>query len=329
MEAKDLLVESAPLEGISTWMFRRTHQSMFGGVEKYFTPFFSPTSDHLMTKKHLRDLSPENNRGVPTVPQVMTRRAADFLWAAEQVRDLGYEEVNLNLGCPAGTVTAKGKGAGFLLHPDELDAFFEEVFAKVCLPVSVKTRLGYHSVEEFPRLLEIFNRYPICELIVHPRIRGEFYKGGVHPDVFAAAQGKTRMPMTYNGDLVTEADMVAFAEQFPGETRVMIGRGLIADPALLRKLHGGAPATRKELQTYTRTLYQGYCEAYGYSGDAARRMKEVWFYLINLFGDDGTYARKLRRITNAAEYERLETMVFQELELLPQTRKPLDGTGKT
>lgn len=328
METHIPQVEVAPLEGITTWMFRQTHSRMFGGADRYFTPFFSPTSDRILTAKELRDLSPEHNAGVPTVPQVMTKRAEDFLWAAEQARELGFDEVNLNLGCPSGTVTAKGKGAGFLLHPDELDAFLDAVFQKVCLPVSVKTRIGYNDGTEFSRLLEIFNRYPIRELIVHPRLRGEFYKGPVHLDVFADALQASRAPVTYNGDLVTTADIAAFQQRFPTVDTVMIGRGVIADPALLRKFRGGPPAGREELKTYTQTLYQGYREAYGYPGTAAQRMKELWFYLINLFADGEKYAKKMRRVGNAAEYEHLEAGIFRDLDLLTEARKPLDGTGK-
>lgn len=328
MDAKTIHVEAAPLEGITTWLFRKTHLRMFGGVDRYFTPFFSPTPERKLTAKELRDLSRENNAGVPAVPQVMARRAEDFLWAAEQARELGFDQVNLNLGCPSGTVTAKGKGAGFLLRPDELDAFFNAVFAGVCLPVSVKTRIGYHDPAEFGRLLEIFNRYPIRELIIHPRLRGQFYKGTVHLEAFADALSSSRIPVTYNGDIVTTEDLAAFSQRFPAVDTVMIGRGIIADPALPRKLRGGPPAGREEIRTYVQTLYQGYRTAYGYPGSAAQRMKELWFYLINLFEDGDQYAKKLRRVGNAAEYEHLEAGIFRDLKLLPQPRKPLDGTGQ-
>ena len=315
--------EAAPLEGITTWLFRKTHHTLFGGVDQYFTPFFSPAAEHMMTAKELRDLLPEHQAGTPTVPQVMTRRADDFIWAAQQVKDMGYTQVNLNLGCPSGTVTAKGKGSGFLLHPDELDAFFEEVFSKVCLPVSVKTRLGYHDPDEFARLLEIFNRYPMSELIIHPRVRQEFYKGAVHLDVFESALKDSVHPVTYNGDLVTAEDCTALMEKFPSVQSIMLGRGLIADPALARKLRGGAPAGRKELQTFTQTLYQGYQVAYGHAGTAAQRMKELWFYLIHLFADGEKYAKKMRRVSTHADYERLEMAIFQDLSLLSQTQGPL------
>lgn len=322
---KQFYYEAAPLEGITTWLFRQTHQKLFGGVDRYFMPFFSPVPERLFSTKEMRELLPENNIGVNAVPQVMTCKAEDFLWAAEQVREMGYEEVNLNLGCPSGTVSGKGKGSGFLLYPDRLDAFFDKVFAECCLPVSVKTRLGYHDPAEFPRLMEIFNRYPIRELIVHPRIRQEFYKGAVHLDVFAAALAESRVPMTYNGDLVTAADFTQFARQFPTVERVMVGRGLIADPALLRKLRGGSPATREELQTLTATLYQGYRKAYEYPNAAAQRMKEVWYYLIHLFAGSEKLAKKMRRLSHAAEYEHLEAAIFQELELLPQPQIEAGG----
>ncbi len=307
--------ELAPLEGITTWLFRRTHARMFGGADRYFTPFFSPAAEHILTKKELRDLAPEQNAGVPTVPQVMTRRAEDFLWAAERMAELGYGEVNLNLGCPSGTVTAKGKGAGFLLRPDELDAFLDAVFSRVCLPVSVKTRIGYRDAAELPRLLEIFRRYPICELIVHPRLREEFYRGPVHLDAFAQALADSPVPVVYNGDLKRPEDVSDILRRFPAVSGVMIGRGAAADPALPRRLRGGPAAGREELQTFTQTLYDGYRSAYGSAGPAAQRMKELWFYLIERFDGGEKYAKKMRRVKAPEEYERLEAGIFQELPL--------------
>ena len=307
--------ELAPLEGITTWLFRRTHARMFGGADRYFTPFFSPAAEHILTKKELRDLAPEQNTGVPTVPQVMTRRAEDFLWAAERMAELGYGEVNLNLGCPSGTVTAKGKGAGFLLRPDELDAFLDAVFSKVCLPVSVKTRIGYRDAAELPRLLEIFRRYPICELIVHPRLREEFYRGPVHLDAFAQALADSPVPVVYNGDLKRPEDVSDILRRFPAVSGVMIGRGAAADPALPRRLRGGPAAGREELQAFTQTLYDGYRSAYGSAGPAAQRMKELWFYLIERFDGGEKYAKKMRRVKVPEEYERLEAGIFQELPL--------------
>ena len=188
-----------------------------------------------MSVKEMRDVLPENNAGVPVVPQILTNRAGDFLLASKKLAEMGYREINLNLGCPSGTVTAKKKGSGFLLYPDDLDRFFDEVFSDASVrngefQISVKTRIGKNEVEEWPEIMEVYNRYPISELTVHPRIQKEFYKGVPHLDVFADILKESRNPVVYNGDLFTAEHMKKFREKFPSVENVMIGRGLIRNP---------------------------------------------------------------------------------------------------
>ncbi|MCI7733848.1 MAG: tRNA-dihydrouridine synthase family protein [Dysosmobacter sp.] len=305
----------APLDGITKVVFRRVWAAHFGGADRYFIPFFSPTDQHILTDRDRREIDPANNGGLPLVPQVMTCRAKDFLWAAEVVADMGYTEVNLNLGCPSGTVTAKGKGAGFLAKPEELDRFFDQVFSKVRMPVSVKTRLGIQEPEEFARLLEIYNRYPIACLTIHARVQKEKYRGPVHLDAFAQALAESRNPVCYNGDLRTAAEVEALSKRFPSVEAVMIGRGAVADPALLRKLRGGPAATKEELQAFTQDLYRAYQAFYGQVGTAAQRMREVWFYLIHLFENADRLNKKLRRFKNPGEYESVEAAIFRDLSL--------------
>ena len=305
----------APLDGITKVVFRRVWAAHFGGADRYFIPFFSPTDQHILTDRDRREIDPANNGGLPLVPQVMTCRAEDFLWAAEVVADMGYTEVNLNLGCPSGTVTAKGKGAGFLAKPEELDRFFDQMFSKVRMPVSVKTRLGIQEPEEFARLLEIYNRYPIACLTIHARVQKEKYRGPVHLDAFAQALAESRNPVCYNGDLRTAAEVEALSQRFPSVEAVMIGRGAVADPALLRKLRGGPAATKEELQAFTQDLYRAYQAFYGQVGTAAQRMREVWFYLIHLFENADRLNKKLRRFKNPGEYESVEAAIFRDLSL--------------
>ena len=300
----------APMEGVTGAVYRRTHHEFFSGVDKYFMPFITPTMNEKLTPRQKRDVLPEYNEGVPAVPQLLTKSAADCIWAVNALHDLGYPEVNLNLGCPSGTVTAKGKGAGFLAHPDELDRFFDEVFAK-CEGISVKTRLGVHEASEFDKLLEIYNRYPITELTIHPRVRQDFYKGKVRESDFAAALPRCSMPVCYNGDLRTVGEVRALETRFPTVTHVMIGRGLVADPALARKLRGGAGVTRKELSEFLAALYQGYTDFYqGQVPTAAQRMREVWFYLIHLFDDAEKLNKQLRRFRTPAEYEQIQAEIL-------------------
>ena len=303
-----MTVYLAPLEGVTDAVFRGVHRDCFSGVAKYFIPFVSPTQNLAFTARDLSILAPENGFGVP---QLLCKDAALFLWAAQALGDMGYGEVNLNLGCPSGTVTAKGKGAGFLAHPDELDRFFDEVFAK-CEGISVKTRLGVHEASEFDKLLEIYNRYPITELTIHPRVRQDFYKGKVRESDFAAALPRCSMPVCYNGDLITERDVSAVSERYPDLPAVMIGRALIADPSLVMRLTGGKAADAKMLETFHDTLFVRYCEAFGDSRIAMLRMKEIWFYHLNLFENSEKTGKAIKKAKNAAEFQSAAAAVFRD-----------------
>ena len=312
--------ECAPLEGITTLWYRRAHWKRFGGAARYYTPFLSPTREHCFTKRELREILPEHNAGLPLVPQLLTRSAEDFLWAASALGDMGYREVNLNLGCPSGTVCAKGKGAGFLAAPEELDRFLAEVFARCPVAVSVKTRLGTEGPAEFDRLLEIFNQYPIARLILHPRVRRDQYRGRPRLEAFRLAAGRSRAPVCYNGDLCTAVDGAAFQARFSQVETVMLGRGLTGDPALARKLAGGPPASRAELEDFTGELYEAYAQGYGSRHSAVPRMKELWSFLICLFRDGGKHAKAIRKAKSPAEYEDRAAAVFRELELAADLR---------
>lgn len=305
----------APMEGVTGFLFRNAHKKYFGGVDKYYAPFLSPGKDQTFTKKAIRDLLPENNDGVNLVPQLMTCKAEEFLPAAEKLAQMGFCEVNLNLGCPSGTVTAKGKGAGFLAKPRELDWFLDEIFSKTTVPISIKTRLGMKDPEEFEPILEIYEQYPICELTIHPRVREEFYRGRARVEDFEKALTKTRLPLCYNGDLFRVDDILRFAEYHPQVPAVMAGRGLIGDPALARRAKGGPSATKAELEAFQREIYEGYCREFGNRKNAMLRMKELWFYLIHLFEDNEKLAKKIKKAGDPDEFESQIAAVFRQLEL--------------
>lgn len=301
----------APMEGVTGAAFRRVHRRFFPETDRYYMPFLSPTGDHRFTPRQLREAAPEHNEGVPCVPQLMTRNAEDFLWAAGELRAMGYDEVNLNLGCPSGTVTAKKKGAGFLSVPEELDAFLDTVFSRSPLPVSLKTRLGMHSPEEFPRLLDIFAEYPVAELIVHPRVRDDFYRHPVRLEEFSAAAARWEGKLCYNGGVVTSGDAAGVEERFPGLSAVMLGQGLLADPALIRQIKGGPPVSREELRAYHDELYRAYCARFQSPDHAAFHLKELWHYLLGLFDDRERAARRLRKSRDAGEYRAAVEEIFR------------------
>lgn len=232
----------APLEGITGHLYRNAHHDFYTGIDKYYTPFLSPGPTTGLGEKMLRDILPEKNPGIPLVPQLLTNRAGDFIKSVEIIRGYGYREVNLNLGCPSGTVVAKKKGSGFLYYPEELEQFLDEIYESGIVvsgevEISIKTRIGKNSPEEWPKLMEIYNRYPVKELIIHPRIQKDFYRNDTKPEAFEYGLAMSRNPVVYNGDLFTLEDVVEFTKKFPTVDTVMIGRGLITDPGLAEKIH--------------------------------------------------------------------------------------------
>ena len=306
----------APMEGITGPDFRRVHRRFFPGADRYYAPFLAPNQNHVFSRRELRQVDPALNEGIPLVPQLLTRSSADFLWAAGELAAMGYREVDLNLGCPSGTVTAKGKGAGFLTDPEGLDRFLDQVFQRTPVAVSVKTRLGFSSPEEFPRLLEIFARYPLALLTIHPRVREDHYRGPLRTEAFAAAQARYSGPLCFNGGLTTAAACAAVQERYPGLRGLMLGRGLLGDPALLRRLRGGPPARREELRQFHDALYEGYCAAFQSRRNAVYHMKEFWRYLACLFGSRERFLKRLRKAADGAAYESLVAELFASAPLL-------------
>ncbi len=292
---------AAPMEGLTTYIWRRAQRDIFGGVDKYFTPFLSPNGNLAFQQKELDEVSQGET---DTVPQLLTNQGAHFLWAARVLRDMGYGEINFNLGCPSGTVTAKHKGAGLLAYPQELTQCLDEIYGGLPeLRVSLKTRIGRSSAAEWPALLAIYGRYPAAELIVHPRVQKQFYKGTTDRRAFELALEQWQGPLVYNGDLFTAADVAAFCRRYPQVQTVMLGRGLAADPALARRLRGGPAASRQELTAFHDRLVEDYRQRLSGEGPVLHRMRELWSYLGGSF-DGGERERKaIRKARTLAEYD--------------------------
>ena len=307
-------VDFAPLEGITDSIYRKAHHAHFGGVDRYFMPFLSPTMHNTLTHKEDRELPLADSVSFRAVPQILTKVPADFLWAAQVCADRGYEEVNLNIGCPSGTVVAKGKGAGMLADTDYLDNFFEEIFSKSPIPVSVKTRIGMTDEAEFPRLVDIFNPYPIKELIVHPRTRKEFYKAPIHTDAFIYAYENCKSPLSYNGDICSPEDIAAIEARYPRLERIMVGRGLVGDPGML--LPGGT--TADALEAFHTALMEEYVKTFGSERNAMFRLKENWHHLICRFDGGEKLYKRLRKTTDIQEFRSITTEIFRTLPLAPR-----------
>ena len=282
-------------------IFRRAHHDFFGGVEEYTIPFIRLTGDMALTGGELREISPGENAGVPCVPQVLTKDAEQLLWAAGMLRDLGYGTVDLNLGCPAPTVVTRGRGSAMLQDPAALRRFFDRVFPACPIRLSVKTRIGYSSPDEWEKILDVLADYPLTRVVIHPRTREEQYLGPVHPEAFAAAFERFGTRAVWNGEIKSRRDADRIARLFPGTDTVMIGRGLIRDPSLARQLSGGKNADREEVKAFYGRLFTDYLKRFGLPV-ALGRMKKLFLLLSEGMPEGKKMYKEIKKSSSADRY---------------------------
>lgn len=333
----------APMEGVTTYVFRNAYHNTFYPADKYFTPFLVPHVNKKFSEKEWNELNPENNREMYVVPQILTCQAEDFVRTAKVLREYGYQEVNLNLGCPSKTVVSKGRGSGFLENPRKLDAFFAEVFEKLDMDVSVKTRIGLESPLEFEDILAVYEKYPVKELIIHPRVQTDYYKNHPNLEVFRKAVETSRHSICYNGDLFSEEDVGQFSQKFPKVEKLMLGRGVVAYPDLLQRLQSGdeergnmctglqaseadqknryagaqsGGENRKELlQKFHQELLDGYCAIQFGERNVLFKMKEFWSYFVKNFEDEKKLWKKIKKCEKLSVYESIVADAFAQSEL--------------
>lgn len=305
----------APMEGITGYIYRNAHRRYFKQVDVYFTPFIVPNQNRKFSSREKNDLLPEHNESLSLIPQILTNKAGDFIWAARELREYGYEEVNLNLGCPSATVVSKGKGSGFLGAPQILDQFFEQVFSSLDMKVSVKTRLGKDSPEEFYRLMEIYNKYPLKELIIHPRVQKDFYKNKPNLEMFKKAVSLSRNPLCYNGNLFSARAFKDFTAEFPSVDRVMLGRGLVANPGLAEEINSGERLEKQRLKAFHEEILSGYEQTISGDRNVLFKMKELWAYMAQLFDCGEKQVKKIRKSQHLADYRWAVDSLFREADL--------------
>lgn len=302
----------APLEGLTGHVYRTAHHTYYPEhIDKYFAPFILANQSESFKTKELNDLIPENNQGFLLIPQILTNNAKDFIVTANKISQFGYDEINLNLGCPSGTVVSKNRGSGFLAMPDELDAFLDEIFSKTIGKISIKTRIGKEQPEEFYELLNIFNKYPIKELTIHPRTQKDFYKNEPNLAIFKEAVRFSKNPLCYNGDIVTEEDYKKFTSEFPMVESIMIGRGLLGNPGFVQEITDHTQSDKKRLKDFHDSIYKGYQNILFGDKNVLFKMKELWFYMILQFPDGAKDAKKIKKAERLADYEIAVNNLFQ------------------
>lgn len=303
----------APLEGITGYVYRNAYAKVFGNMDKYYAPFIVANQTKKLKTREIRDILPENNLNINLIPQVLTNNSEQFISTADRVKQLGYDELNINFGCPSGTVVAKYKGSGFLSKPEELDKFLYEIFEKQEIKISIKTRIGKDEPEEFYKLLEIYNKYPIDELIIHLRTQKDFYRNTPNLDMYRYALENSTNPICYNGDLFTLNQHNKIIEKFPETKSMMIARGIIFNPGLLNEIKTGTKVSKDKLREFHDELLKGHIEHFKNDERIILcKMKEVWAYMCWNFYDCKKYAKEIRKSQNLLEYKLAVNAIFRE-----------------
>ena len=297
----------APLESVTTWIYRQAHAKIYGRLDKYFIPFLEPHEKRDFKTRELQEILPEHNENIYVVPQILTNRSEGFIKLAKALKDWGYEEINLNLGCPSKTVVTKGKGSGFLAKPEELERFLTEIFDALSgeVKISVKTRIGKEDPEEFPVLLKLFNKYPMEELIIHPRVQKDGYGNVPRLELYELAEKQSVNPLCYNGDLYTREQIRNFAERFPGTERLMFGRGFLRDPGLLYNEGKDSKDIFEKFWAFHDLVYEGYQERNMGDRNVLFKMKELWSYQVYQFSEPERLFKTFKKVQDCNEYEQM------------------------
>ncbi|WP_294125014.1 tRNA-dihydrouridine synthase [uncultured Clostridium sp.] len=306
----------APMEGITGHIYRNSYEKYFHNIDKYFTPFIVPNQSVSLKTKELKDLLPQNNKGLNIVPQILTNDAEGFILTANKLKQLGYEEINLNLGCPAGTVVSKKRGSGFLAYPEELDKFLDEIYKIDNMKISIKTRLGKERADEFYKLIEIYNKYPLEELIIHPRTREDFYGNTPNLEVFKDALKLSKHSICYNGDIFTLNSYNKIINEFPELNKVMLGRGILANPGLIGEIKNNEFANKEIIKMFHDEIFENYTILLNEDKNAMYRMKELWGYMSHIFTNNKKYYKKIKKAQKAIDYKNAVNSLFIEQDII-------------
>lgn len=303
----------APMEGVTTYIFRQAYHKYYSPMDKYFIPFFVPHKQKRFTSREKNELDQNHNKGMHVIPQILTSNAEDFIRLARNIQEVGYEEINWNVGCPSKTVAAKGRGAAFLGEPDKLDRFLDTIYTELTdMRISVKTRIGKDDADEWEDLVAIYNQYPLLELIVHPRVQVDYYKNTPQWDKMVYAVQQSKQPLCYNGDLFSLEHYEKWREQFPSIDCIMLGRGLVGNPLLKEEIQQKKRLTdRERFKKFHDEVYEGYKEIMSGDRNVLFKMKELWSYFQTQYPDARKTLKKIQKCEKCVIYESIMREILQ------------------
>ena len=311
----DYTLLSSPLQGFTDFRFRNAQNKLFGGIDTFYSPYIRLNGKMVIKPSYERDLLPENNLDLEVIPQVITNDADEFLFVAKYVRELGYKELNWNLGCPYPMVTKSGMGSGLISNTAKINTILQRAHSESDIIVSMKMRLGYENSEEILDVLPILDTYPIKNIAIHARIGKQLYKGGVNLDAFQHCVDNTKHKLYYNGDITSVAKFHEMQQRFPTIDHWMIGRGLISDPFLPSMIKNNTmeyPANKMELfSAFHDTLYAIYSESLSGSTHILLKMYHLWEYFSATFSNPHKVLKKIKKAQSIRNYESAVAEIFK------------------
>jgi len=310
-------LHSSPLQGFTDFRFRNAFQKFFGGIDQYIAPYIRVKGNLEIKAASKRDILPENNQALDLVPQIITKDADEFLFVADHIQNLGYNELNWNLGCPYPMVAKRGMGSGLLNSPDKINEILKRVSAESDIQLSIKMRLGYEDSREIFRVLPVLEPYPLTNIAIHPRIGKQLYKGEVDLVSFAECLGESSHKIFYNGDITSLQRFREMKDRFPGISNWMIGRGLIADPflpAMIKADYPVYPENRYEIfSSFHDILFSSYEEALSGPKHTLMKMYSFWEYFIYAFPSSPKGLKKIRKAQSITAYrEAVRQLIHEE-----------------
>jgi tRNA-dihydrouridine synthase B len=308
-------LHSSPLQGFTDFRFRNAFQSYFGGIDQYMAPYIRVNGKMEIKPANERDILPANNQSLDIIPQIITKDASEFLYVANYVQQLGYKELNWNLGCPYPMVAKKGMGSGLLSNPGEIEKILNKISTESDIKVSVKMRLGYESPREIFRVLPVLEKYPLTNIAIHPRIGKQLYKGEVDLGIFEECLGQSSHKIFYNGDITSVRSFREMKDRFPTISHWMIGRGLIADPflpSMIKADNPDYPEDRYEVfKAFHDSLFSSYEEALSGPKHILIKMYYFWEYFIQSFPNSGKGLKKIKKAQSISVYRDVVNQIIK------------------
>jgi len=311
-----VFLQLAPMQALTDVFFMNTYHRMFGGFDEMMAPYIMASSNSPIKSGTLQKNFGTIDSGIKLIPQLLSNDAPAFLHYDQVFCDLGFDKMNWNLGCPYPFVTKKLRGSGLLSYPDKIDNILEQIMPKLNLRLSIKVRSGYSDEHELYKLTEVFNRYPVDELIIHPRTASQLYEGEANRVLFGEIYREFKMPVVYNGDIVSSHEVVQMQKDYPGIKGFMIGRGAFINPFITMQINGVELTHDKKLKKYREFYFELHHHYKQKKQSFLGHMKELWSFFSQSFQNGSSYLFALRTINEVEVFEHTVERIFESGKLI-------------